>query len=438
MEPSDSDYSLRYTDIPLLKRIQNANSTNATLKMAPHLDEVLLSILLEEMPEPDVDYWNNYKPILGLGNTINLGNAGTPIGIVQMSSVAYNFITCGGEFGPVKVAAYIRPFDTVVWIALISAVGLSIVLLYLTVYISEFSYQMSYSSILLSITAMLLSTIVSTNELLRNNHLRIFFATWLLTSIILSNGYKGDNLADTLAPNEILKLQSVLQLKNFKLLSKRISSNNYKANHHMYYQSTEVGDKMVSLLMKSLKSKGFTKFWKEFAEQNNSQNYTGFLDKYDFKFKQDKDIISVMLQIEPASSKPQQFNASDIRKLLGRCNRTAYLGKEAEITKLIGNFSKLCEKSNVYAGKDLYFKQSSTWYVQESGGYFLKRRLRYVEESGIYYYWKRWLAPHKNSCRNGDRSKISLQSLVYILFCLYVAAGITFVGELVRQRCVIA
>jgi len=214
-------HSLEKTDLKVLHSIQHARSNAVVLNLQPNLDEIIMSILLEGTKD-DKDFptgrnWENlrHSPIVGASPYLAYN-----YGILQMSSRSFRFLTCDGN-PSVNFLVYFQSFDLQVWLLLIATV----IVLMVTVIILTVKLHLEVVNafpLLLSIIALLLNTVVYTKEQFNNLKLRGFYAIWLLTSIIISNAYKGINFSKTAAPNRIPQLQNFNQLSGFQLFSKHL------------------------------------------------------------------------------------------------------------------------------------------------------------------------------------------------------------------------
>jgi len=450
LNPIDDDSfvgtTLTKTSLKDLANIRKAKSTLAVLQLEANLDEIMLSILLEDTKKfestPAIN-WTTTKqqqlPLVGAAPSSN-----ETFGILQMVSRSFNFITCDGN-PALNLWIYLKPFKPLVWVCLLIAVPMSTTFIKtaeITSLRCDKDYKTSrFGSIILAITAFLLSTTVSTKELSKNLKLRNFFAVWLLASIVLSNGYKGFNFSQAAAPNKKVKLESFTRLTGFRLFTKYLytlcGEPFNKSSSSIHLTCTDFGYKLYVGLFRSL---GLKDVQKLFSMSKNRTNWNdgSFLQGYNFKLMQDKENAKLMFQVAPILT----ANFTTVENLIGNCIKTAFVGREQEIRRLVRNFRKNCN-TNVYSGKKLFKVKSSIWYVQESAGSYLKSRMSYLEQSGVYGFWKKWVQKSEDrelsSCPVQAVHRISLWSNIVVIFVVLLGAHIlacaSFGIELVVSEC---
>ncbi|CAL8146114.1 unnamed protein product [Orchesella dallaii] len=437
----------RETTLERLRSITHSNSTMNVLKLGVNRDEIILSILLEKSYRPQsVEEWNRGdQNVPAVGPVTNLTSN---IAIIEMQSSSYNFLTCEHSKASISVFIYFLPFQWEVWVLLIFSIPVTTFCMQKTSFWVLSSRptenRIRSGSIILTITALLLNTIVTTNELCREKHLRLFFTLWLLTSIIISNAYKGDTFAKTTAPAALKKIERFSQLKGFHILTNVLSTytTTLDSISDLRY-GCEIGSDMFSLLMNNLKLIDFIKVQQEFFK--NSLNLSSTLEKFQFYSSLDKETAKTFFQLK---FKPV-LNNSNPEVLLSNCNKTAFVDDSNEIRELEWSLRKKCRGRNqkYYSGKERFMQKSSSWYIQESGGYYMKRRMSYLSESGIYNFWKSYTERKldgletESQCSIKTDEKVTTSSklmsiFVVIIFC-YVLTLIVLCGEVCRANLVI-
>ncbi|CAL8126144.1 unnamed protein product [Orchesella dallaii] len=200
----------------------------------------------------------------------------------------------------------------------------------------------------------------------------------------------------------------------------------------------DFGAGISTALQSSIGLKTFYHLLKAADNRSNSKSSSNFkfLKTMNFSLKQDYDNAQLMFHTHPA---PPNINTSIALSLIGKCDKTAYVGRQPEIHRLVNDFY---EENNtfIYAGKAHFLEIPSVWHAQESGGYFIKERMSYLGESGIYDFWKGWI--ERGWERKGGGSikirKISLASnivvIFFVIFWANVIAILTFITELLIFR----
>ncbi|CAL8149354.1 unnamed protein product [Orchesella dallaii] len=442
--PSLEDFKLMETDWEHLRNIQTAKSLSKVLWLKPRVDEIMLSILLETMQEPSTDIdWQRSRWGPGVGATplMNL-----IIGNIKLDTMSFNFVTCGNKLNSLDLLIYLHSFDTITWLILILVV-------YISVYMVR-SIRKTYKegletihhdsdSLLLAIYAFLLNTSVSTRELRKNNKLRRFFVVWLLTSIIISNSYKGENISKATEPMQFQKLEKILDLKRFQLFAKAINTDEYFGfSFHSRYRSTDFGSELSGHLHDILGNSNFSPMITSAWNQISLENKSSLDNDSDSAYKWNQDIMDLAKMLLELHRLPFNITSNksvlEVGTLIGKCNKTAFIGRQDEVNEIVKNLEGDCN-TLIYTGKDRFLEKTATWFVQENGGCYIKDRLSYLGESGIYTFWKQLIDRSrkdsgKNLCSRNAIPSISLQSNIRVIFyavsCLYVIISVAFGLEL--------
>jgi len=217
------------------KRLKTSKRTWKTLRILAEekpkemtrtgLGKIVLFIMLENMPVPRVEnskiwLYADASPALGaIIGELKIFNG------IQLQPSYYNFLTCD-EVPALNPFIYFQPFEPEVWLLIILAVSATFAThsFYLLNEISLTKRQNILFALnfplLLTILSILLHTFVySPSKVHKNKNLRIVLATWLLSSTVINNVYKGDNFAKTTAPTETTRVEKFEQLKHFTTYS---------------------------------------------------------------------------------------------------------------------------------------------------------------------------------------------------------------------------
>ncbi|CAL8126140.1 unnamed protein product [Orchesella dallaii] len=428
----------------IVRNIHNAETIFEILRTRPRptitIDDVIASILFDGLDVLKNFTGNSYfgdKSSLAIGTNANL-NLG--FGILKMSSKSFNFITCDSKKS-IDFFVILRSFQAIVWYLLVLVILLTPLIMHVSINLNCWQNKVtitdtiSPSSVVLCIIALLLGTVVYTKELNQNCKLRGVFATWLLTSVVISNAYKGDNFAKTTAPTKSFNAENFHQLAGFKLFSKINCPPHLRRVSFFYYMCTSFGTRITKVLQSSIGIDIYFDMLRVADNRSSSKSSSdfNFLKAMNFSLKQDYENAHLMFHTHPA---PPKITTSVALNLIGKCDKTAYVGMQPEIRRLVNDFY---EENNtfIYAGKARFLEIPSVWHAQESGGYFMKERMSYLGESGIYDFWKGWIERGRERGGSGSR-KISLTSNIVVIFfvmiCANGLASIAFIMELLIFR----
>jgi len=207
-------------------------------------------------------------------------------------------------------------------------------------------------SMVLLIISLLLESAVYTKELQRNVSIRKFFAAWILTSVVISTAYKGDNFAKAAAPTGIQKVENFHQLSGFHLFSKAICLHEQlQFQFPLVLYCTEFGYRLSSSLQQSL-GDSFYKLISLAYNQSNWRDFN-FMNAIPFNLTQDVENTRLLFRTHQA---PVDVNYSVVDSLIGKCNKTAYVGGHQEIQRLVRDFDE-SGKLFMYSGKERFLEK---------------------------------------------------------------------------------
>ncbi|CAL8126136.1 unnamed protein product [Orchesella dallaii] len=413
-------------DLQTIRGIQNAKSISEIWSKTPRptIDQIIASILLEDVNVIDnfTARPNEDRSILAIGSDPHLN---VSFGILKMSSNSFNFITCD-EMKSIDLLVLLRSFKLAVWLFLLASILLTLLFMRVSISIISRFFESDETntfcpcSVILYITALLLSTVVDTKEVSAKKNLRGFFISWLITTIVISNAYRGDIYAKTTAPAKTFKLETFHQLAGFQLFSKQNCEQKWSNNSYNFFGCTEFGSRVSTLLFRSLGLNNYLYLFTITSNWSSSFRDPKVLETIEFTSKQDEETTHLLFQTNHA---PPQINTSIVHDLIGKCKKTAYIGKQMEIKKMVHAFH-IEGKTFMYSGKARFLEMSSVWYAQESGGYYMKERMSYLEESGIYNFWSGWMDKLLDEEGIGSivARKISLTSNIIVIFFVMLAA----------------
>lgn len=115
----------------------------------------------------------------------------------------FQFLTCGGvTLGSLSLIGYISAFDNMVWLMIFITIGITSILYFV---ITQIPYKFKVSSSLLNYIMMPLDAgleqgnkiAVNTKQL---KHLYFLSSAWILTMVVISNAYRGQNITHLTHP----------------------------------------------------------------------------------------------------------------------------------------------------------------------------------------------------------------------------------------------
>ncbi|CAL8145820.1 unnamed protein product [Orchesella dallaii] len=364
--------SFEYKLIERAKYARNIGEILVIFRESPdhqaNLDDIMLSILLEKMPKPPssnkyIWKYSELSPALGaVGTEANLNT-------IKMSSNYYNFLTCDKR-QLINPGVYIKPFKSQVWIVLGSAIVLTVAMNAISIKTDGryFPFHIEYEkcSISLTILSLLLNTFGYGMNIYKNKTLRtkILLGVWLLTSIILSNAYRGDTFAKTVAPLETANVETFEELLSFTVYTESICSINqgqdivhcFTFNFNLFTwlsrhlpSDTELST-VVSLF--NLGPGGSATFERVLGVK---------------LLKMERTMIELIMRTNLVDHEKYKTELN-VENLLGKCHKTAYIAVNRDVQRLVKNLNKNCSEKIMYSGKDKWFEETSEWYVEENGG----------------------------------------------------------------------
>ncbi|CAL8145916.1 unnamed protein product [Orchesella dallaii] len=412
-------------------KIQKASSAYKVIKTGSKLDEIIFSILIEGMPLPyNPQIWHYAKQFPAVGIIQDIAYAYTNL---QTESESFNFLTCDGKLTVPRFKILLEPFNIHTWFVLLSCVVLTIVVMrVLEQNIFPKEEHISIVSILTSITAFHLNTAVDNRSWGNSQYLRRYLAIWLFASIILSNAYRGDHFSKILAPRKIDEKAHFSQIQNFVLYTKDdcVPSQGYLecsqfVMNFLVWLHTELGAKLFERFRTMLVGKNYhalslTAFYNE-----------TFLMEQNFAVTSDRNIARLFLRLETTTVR----DFLDVERMVGKCDGTAYVAEQKEILNGVKYFRRNCNP-RMYSGRDALFLKTGIWYAQESGGYYMRNRLRYLSYSGIHQHWMQLIELSHNSfptksCNEdeSDYTSLSMASNILVIFYAVVCGwGISVMG----------
>ncbi|CAL8091844.1 unnamed protein product [Orchesella dallaii] len=273
-------------DLMRFRMISDSKSAHDILSISTNLDEIELVILSEALLRHGglkFHSKNFFFPWLALGE-------GNPYGYqyVAVDEVSYNFITCDPISSLINFYSYLNPFTVAVWsMIVISVLGTALVMLIMLRLLKYFAIrpnsELSFNSILLTITALLLGTEVYAGQMCRAKSLRGFLAVWIFSALVLNTAYQGDNFASFIAPTSFQRnWKSLVEMGKFLLCTphgKRLPPSDP-------FSST-FGFNFGKWIKARFDDATYSEFNKRRFQGENKYNYS-LLENYDFKDKKDK------------------------------------------------------------------------------------------------------------------------------------------------------
>jgi hypothetical protein len=412
---------------------QSIRSSSELLQMAPHIDELVLSIIMESisvasqvLPVPDLDYPWVY--------TVRGWSIAHHQTILDLEG--FSFITCDGIYQSLSYGAYLKPFQTEVWAALAFSIASSIFLLVglvnsLKVYgkwhglpRDEFGIQ----SVLFTLIALLLETEIFIGSIGKSKHFRLFMFTWLFASLILSTAYRGDNISTVIVPSTSQKLfEKFGQLQGFRLYTEELHSRAEEGHPPAQNRRSMLGYAFQVYVM----NRYGTDVMKKVEKGYNVTVTESFQNPTLLKVvsAEDLKVLSLYKNIIPVDAAGK--NGLQIaRSHTQNCSKTAYVAHDSVTNDLLLALQTSPERT-FYMGKESLFSLPNTLTFSKSGGDHLSRRADAVVRSGIYNHWNRLIQYKKKlsekrkvvlqNTPNNDEVTISLQSNIVTLFIILLA-----------------
>ncbi|CAL8091829.1 unnamed protein product [Orchesella dallaii] len=346
-------FTLHYLRFPIdltrLVQICDSKSAHEVLSLTSYLDEIEFSIISEPVLRHgglDFHSKNFYFPWLTLAE-------GNPYGFhyVPVDEVSYNFITCDGNSSPINFYSYLQPFKPEVWsMIVICVLGTALVMLVMLRLLNYFAIppnsELSLTSILLTITALLLDNEVYAGQMSRAKSLRGFMTVWIFSALVLNT-----------AP----------------VTGKRRTSDPLKSHFGFNF------GKWIKVRLDETAYSAFkTSVW------DSTYNYS-VLENYDFDNKKDKMIAKLFRRIHPVF-KPDH---DDVIKLISGCNKTAFVDDDFTISETLSKIhGGQGNHKRFYSGEETIFKTFQIWFSSKKAGSYLYRRCQYYVSSGIHYFWR--------------------------------------------------
>ncbi|CAL8146135.1 unnamed protein product [Orchesella dallaii] len=423
------DYILESTNISRIKGIQYAKSARNVLNINPKLDEIILSILLERMPKENENLeWAKLSLMPAVG-AVSVTNWRVGLSTVPMESRSFNFISCDGKKSQIiHPFAYLEPFEARVWLALIIAILATFLLVHSCNYLENFNTKISSWTIVLYVVAIMLNTSFKINTTQKYLTLGGVLAVWLLTSIIISNAYKGDNFSKTTVPLWGSQMETLDEMRDFTIFTTNTCSDNYIS----LFGCTNISGDAAAWFLTVFGLNAV----KLFGEQNYDKyvtNISELLGPKDVISFSDKQLGQMLLKIKPVF-----INSVDgIINYIGQCQKTAFIEENRDIQMIITKYHKRCNE-HLYVGKEKLFMKTTVWNIQENGGYYMKRRMRYLESSGIHQFWKELMDYTAELVQNvpcpkkGDLRLSLTSNIILIFYAVLFLCLISFIALIVE------
>ncbi|CAL8145913.1 unnamed protein product [Orchesella dallaii] len=345
-----------------LNQIRNAKSASQICSIHAQLDEIILSILLENVDKVDGLRTDGKK--FGYPWISVIEDVPPNVNFVPVETVSYNFVTCDGIglANSLSFSALLHPFQWNVWLILVANIGITYGALFLTFKLT--GKRTHLGIIVLHVIASLLSTTVETGK---KNRLMMVKAVWLVSSLVLNPAYRGDNFAEIVTPIKFTKTwTNFLQLND--------------GNFTLFTPSNRVGMERTYF-----SSFGYA-FLKWIRFQLGERKYEQFT-KNEEKFHYE--VLNSLPPLTKLFQKIKVFhlkNSSGVGNVIGNCNKTVFVDHEVTIKENLENYRR--KNPNlpmpVYSGDDAIFKNMRSWYFTKSGGNYLHTKMLHLIGSGMY------------------------------------------------------
>ncbi|CAL8091841.1 unnamed protein product [Orchesella dallaii] len=402
------------------RKISDSKSAQEILSITSNLYEIELVILSETfLRHGGLDFHskNFFFPWLALGDGNKYGHQN-----VAVDEVSYNFITCDPISSPINFYSYLKPFTVVVWcMIVISVLGTALVMLIMLQLLNYFAIrpnsELSFNSILLTITALLLGTEVYAGQMCRAKSLRGFLAVWIFSALILNTAYQGDNFANFIVPTSFNRnWKRLVEMGEFILCSphgNKLPTADPFSNHFGFNFGKWIRARFDDATYSAFHKPGF--------QSANTYNYS-LLENYDFQDQKDKIISKLFLNIRSIL----KYDHDDIVKLLSGCNNTAFVDNNQVISKTLGKIHRSSANySHFYAGEETMFNNLKVWFFTKNSGSYIYKRCHYYVSSGIHLFWRDLLiGSHKKNANSEEPSSLSMNSNLVTIFYLLIGGCI--------------
>jgi len=348
----------------------------------------------------------------------------------------YNFITSYTEEDSFWKAGmvFIKPFQWQVWLALGAAICSTFMTLVVGKYIIraiKIHIMSNFSSFILSLFEIGTSD-EQYNIIQSRLMLKILFATWLLTAIVLTNAYKGIIISLLCAP-----FTTVRQLRYFSELD---NFTHYTPSYTTDTVSKEMCDPDTYMCV----SQDWRTRYNFTALQKKNCNKINLY--YSF-------LATLLLRFVPVLTQQQQMIAKrminstyvfpqckilDLIRRMKNVKRSAYVAWDSEIDEFLRVLNNGSNEKMFYKGQDQFFQMHRYWFIADVPYNLPLFRLSQLVASGIYEHLKYWLHDVGRMAEpvDDELAPISTNHNLFFIFRVLVfgcaVASISFVLERVK------
>ena len=284
---------------------------------------------------------------------------------------SYNFITCDGlENQLLSFKAYVSPFQSMVWICII------VIFVCVSIFLSGlFKWIYLQDNPPFTLLSILLEQPVST-AVSRGAGMKILLASVYMTSVVLTNSYRGivtTSLTFPVTPKSLETFdEALVQGYNFLQVLPPYSVTIY--NHSRWNALNSNASHQVALDF--LNNIAFFKASISATLKLNSS--------VDLKFRKKLKDVTTRLRL------PQNFPNMTSEIELSKCNKTIYVDFDDNLDQIIFNMKSSDQANKMYRGKESFLKQSYAWRMERidwDQNNVLEFRSQAITSSGIEQYW---------------------------------------------------
>jgi hypothetical protein len=423
-------------NLPKLRNLSsNKLKFHEVLGMKPHFDEVIMSILIEDVPKLSTKMKDIFSPWISV-----VRGSSPAFTTIIFGENGLTFLTCHGGYRGISFGSYLKPFQTEVWLALIFSVLISVTLFVILLRVLRTHYgwhdivphgnsEFTFGSVFFTVFALLMETEVYIGVVSKHKRFRWFMFAWLFGSLILSTAYRGDNISNIIVPSvSTSPLSSFSQLVGFTL-----------------YVKSSVGGGAGEIIQSKMKrdygtsitsgvGMAFQKYlaWKygstAIAQIENDTNGIN-----SFRVTSERDLTLIQLYkslVNKEMGSKRDIEHQVLHPLLRHCNKTVFVADNAEVDYMLVNLKSLDDSKKYYRGSELLFPQFDTWTFTKVGGDYFPRRLTGLIVSGIFGFWQKMilksnlgesLTMEQDENFGEEPKPISLQSNIIAIFFVFVA-----------------
>jgi hypothetical protein len=432
-------------NITRLRRLASIQSRHyEVLKMKPFFDEIITSILMEDMPKISTQFGDTSSPWLSA-----LVGASHAFKTVVCGEVGLTFLTCHGVYKGITFSSYLKPFGKDVWLSLIFSILISVFILVLVVHILQVNYgwndlvpkrnsEFTFNSTFFTLFALLMDTEVHIGVVSKSRRFsfRWFMLSWIFGSLILKSAYRGDNISTVIVPAVSINiLTSFSQLKSGFTLYTKSSYSGLQANTGSSI-GTAVQSRAGMAFQKYLSWKYGLKVLTQIEKGNQTnEDYTGVTSTEDLALiKLYKSIVNKQI------GNKTDLGHETVHELLGSCGKTVFVEESHIVDHMLVNLKSFedTNSNSYYRGTQVLFPQHFSWSFSKVGGDYLPRKFTGLFFSGIFGYWEKVILNSelgRTEVDSGDEHRpIPLKSniitifLAFIVLCIF--SGFVFLVEI--------